>query len=440
MVALGTGFRAAQVAAVLLAAFIPLLATRLGEGLGAGRRTALLGGVLSLLPGFYTPYLLTTDTFAVFAVVGGLLWWQLERAETESTNWRWLGIGATVALGSLARADGLLLWAPVVYASLRVPGRRLRFLLSSAFGFLALMAPWWIRNLAVTGSLVAPGAARALWVLDYDELFLYPASQLTIARWWAAGLEALLAPRLAALWANLTSALAVNGYVLLLPLMVVGGWAHRRRVSVRAAALYAGALYLFMSLVFPFAGSRGGFFHSTAALMPLAYALAAAGLEPSARWLAARLHWDPGRTQRLLTTVALGLAAALSLWALMGKAGVFGRATSFARNRETYAAVAQGLDSVLFEDAVVASVNPPGLFLATGWRSVVLPHGPVETLREVVKAFGVDWIVVEEDHPAGLDDLYTTSVRPDWLAAPVVVFDAAGRPVYLYRVQDAVAP
>ena len=221
------------------------------------------------------------------------------------------------------------------------------------------MVPWWLRNLSVTGALVSPGAARALWLLDYDEIFLFPASQLTFARWWSAGVSTLLLQRLGAALANLQSLVAVNGYILLLPLMVVGGWAHRRYPSVRAGLLYAVVLFFFMSFVFPFAGARGGSFHSSAALMPLLAALAASGVTTAAAWIAPRLRWDPERTRRMLTTISILLAGGLSVWAVAGKIGAFGAGASFGRNQATYAAAAELVRREGESATVVAVVDPP---------------------------------------------------------------------------------
>ena len=434
MAAFGVDFRVAQLASVLLASAIPVLAARTAVSLGAGGAAAWLAGAFGLLPGFFTPYMLTTDTFAIFAVIGGLLLWQVGEVVVSPSPWRWAALGGLVALGTLSRADGLLLWVPVVYALAAAGGRRVRPLVLVLAGFGALMTPWWIRNLIVTGAVVSPGAARALWLLDYDELFSFPATQLTFARWWGAGLSELLAHRWVAVAANVQTLVAVNGYILLLPLMAVGGWVHRRHATVRAGLLYAGALFLFMSFVFPFAGARGGFFHSSAALMPLLYALAAGGLISAAVWVAPRLGWEPDRTRVMLTAISILLAGALSLWALAGKVGAFGRGASFGRNQATYAAAGEVLRREGETAAVVAVGDPPGFFLATGWSAVALPHGTEQALREMISTYEVEWLVLEADHPTGLDALYTSPAARPSLAAPLSYRDPGGRMVFLYRV------
>jgi len=433
MTIFGSTFRSAQFASVLMAAAVPVLAARLSVSLGAEKRTAWIAGALALLPGFFTPYFLTTDTFALFAVIGGVALWQMAEGARRPSAGRWFAVGALIALGHLARADGLLLWAPAVYAVWVSGRRRVRDLVFAFAGYTLLMLPWWVRNLQVTGGLLAPGSTRALWLLDYDELFSFPASQLTAARWWAAGPAVLLRHRLESGWSNLQTVLAVNGYVLLLPLMLVGGWTYRRHPVVRAGAAYASVLFLFMTLAFPFAGARGGFFHSSAALMPLLWSLAAAGIERAAIWIAPNRSWEVARTRVLLMTVTFLLAGALSAWALAGKAGYLGPASSFDRNLLTYRQAGEQLRET--GDSMVVAVNdPPGFFLGTGIPAVVVPNGSEETLRQVAKRYDVRWIVLEADHPAGLDELYRNPSGSSWLGPPLRFNDPGGRAVLLFEV------
>jgi hypothetical protein len=440
MAGMGGTFRAAQIPGVLLAAAIPLLAARTAISLAISRRQVWLAGVLGLLPGFFTPYLVTTDTFALFAAIGGLLFWQVGEVVSRSSTWRWVALGALVALGSLARADGLLLWSPVLYAAVASGHRRLRSLALLTAGFGILMAPWWWRNLAVTGAIFSPGAGRALWLLDYDELFSFPAAQLSFGRWWDAGLSRLLGHRLAAASLNLQSLIVVNGEILLTPFMVIGAWVQRRRASIRAAVLYAGVLFLFMTLAFPFAGSRGGVFHSSAALMPLLYALAAGGIGSAAGWIAPRLHWETGRTQAMLSSIAVMLAAGLTLWAFAGKAGFLGAGQSFSRNQTTYREAARIMRARGESTPRVAVGDPPGFFIASGWSAIPIPNGDEQVLRQAASAYGATWVVLEADHPAGLGALYLSPAPASWLAPPVSFLDPAGRPVYLFRVLSEAAP
>lgn len=436
----GPTFRGAQALAVVVAASLAPLSARLASSLGATRREALLAGGFALAAGFFTPYFVTTDTFALFAALGGLLLWQVDEAARTSGAWRWVGVGMLVGLGHLARADGALLWVAVLVAIGASQGSRRSRLGFSIAGYVAVMLPWWARNLGAFGALYEPGASRALWLLEYDELFAYPASTLTFARWWAAGAAELVGHRLAAAAANLQSVLAVNGYVLLLPATIAGGWLHRRSASVRAGAAFGIALFGAMTLVFPFAGARGGFFHSSAALMPMMWALTSVGLGDLASRLAPRLAWDAGRTRTLLAFVSMALAGGLSTWVLAGKAGLVGEVESFSRTRDTYVRAAGVLRSFGAEPAVVAVVDPPGFHLASGSPAIALPFGPESTLRDVAVRYGVDWVVLEWDHPRQLDRLYREPSTSAWLRLTETFDDPAGRPVRIFRVLDGEGP
>jgi len=437
ILAFGPTFRGAQALGVVLAASLAPLSARLAFSLGARRGEAWIAGGLALAPGFFTPYFVTTDTFALFAAIGGILLWQLDEAARTSAAWRWVGAGMLVGLGHLARADGVLLWVAVLVALGASKRSRRRKLALSLAGYVALMLPWWVRNLGAFGALYDPGAARALWLLEYDELFAYPASTLlTFARWWAAGPAALVGHRLAASAANLQSVLAVNGYVLLLPAMIVGGWLHRRSATVRAGAAFGMALLGAMTLVFPFAGARGGFFHSSAALMPLLWALTSVGLGDLASHMAPRLGWDAGRTRGLLAFVSMALAGGLSTWVLAGKAGVIGEVESFSRARDTYVRASEVLRSSGAEQALVAVIDPPGFHVASGYPAIALPFGPESTLRDVAIRYGVDWVVLEWDHPRQLDRLYREPSASAWLCLTDTFDDPAGRPVRIFRVLD----
>jgi hypothetical protein len=136
----------------------------------------------------------------------------------------------------------------------------------------------------------------------------------------------------------------------------------------------------------------------------------------------------------MLTTISILLAGALSLWALAGKVGGFGAGGSFGRNQATYRAAGEILKSQNESPSVVAVGDPPGFFLATGLGAVAVPDGTEEVLKRVASAYGVDWVILEADHPAGLDALYLSPAARPWLAAPLSFLDPAGSPVYLYRV------
>ena len=80
--------------------------------------------------------------------------------------------------------------------------------------------------------------------------------------------------------------------------------------------------------------------------------------------------------------------------------------------------------------------NPPGFNLATGGEAVVIPNGPPETLRQVARKYRVDWIVLESNHPRGLNSLYASPESQTWLRLAGTLTDPSGMPIYLFSVMQ----
>ena len=140
------------------------------------------------------------------------------------------------------------------------------------------------RNWIYFGTWFSPAGSRVLWLRNYDELYIYPASILTWEHWIRQGIRAILISRGYAFGQNLQTLIAVQGSIFLLPLIVLGLWKLRRARAVQVG-LFAWVLtFAIMTFLFPFQGARGGFFHSGAALQPLFWAAVPAGLEVFIAW------------------------------------------------------------------------------------------------------------------------------------------------------------
>src|SRR5574341_369314 len=197
-------FDAAQIPFVLCASLLPVLSYFMGTQLGE-RRHGILAGLLTVFSGFYVRYWSLPESFAPFAVSGAgallLTGWAL----VEPRWWKWFLAGAAASLAHLARADGLLLIGMIGLMALLLPVRQVH-MQSRAMraglalvGYLLVMGPWFARNLATFGRLQAPGGIGTLWLIDYNDMFLYPA-QLTASRYFAAGWKVIVETKLAALW------------------------------------------------------------------------------------------------------------------------------------------------------------------------------------------------------------------------------------------------
>ncbi|PIZ25981.1 MAG: hypothetical protein COY47_02990 [Chloroflexi bacterium CG_4_10_14_0_8_um_filter_57_5] len=439
---------AARLGFLALGAILPPLTAALSYSLISRRDLALTAGLLAVFSGFYAPYLPVTDTFGLYMLFGALFFLIVNRqiVNRKSSIANGFLLGLLAGLMHLSRADGVLwlllaLFAVILQKPSSLPpnyaarfthyavritqhASRITFCL---LGYLLIISPWLVRNLAVFGAPLAPGGSRALWLTRYDQLFAYPASLLTFASWWHSGLAEILKVRLWALGLNLESALAVQGSIFLLPLILIGLWQLRResrggpcvRPTCTLLALLAWGLTLAaMTLVFPFAGARGGFFHSGAALQPFWWAVAPLGLARVVAWGARRRGWQEKQAHTIFSAGMVVIAALLTAWIVQGRViGAFNGEQAWGREAAAYSQIEEFLvEQGAPVEAVVVVANPPGYYLASGRPAVAVPDGDEQTVLDVARKYGGRFLILEQGSlPRGLARLYDQPIgQPDF--------------------------
>ena len=417
---------AARVGFLAVAAVLPPVTAALAWSLSGRRDLAITSGLLAVFPAFYLPFLPITDTFGLYMLFGGLFFLLFARflSRTRPSSWLFSAffLGVISGLMHLARADGLLwlLLALTAVLLFRKPGQPVSSIFRSwgavLLGYLLIMAAWFARNVSVFGTLLAPGGSKMLWLSSYDQLFAYPASQLTLAAWWHSGLAAILKARVWALGLNLASALSVQAEVFLLPLIGVGLWHLRKDRSVQLAGLAWLLTLGAMTVIFPFAGARGGYFHSGAALQTVWWALAPLGLERVIQWGRRKRGWNVAQAGKIFRMALIGLALVLSAVIVWGR--VIGGKTDQgtpassgqAWGQENYAY--SQIDKYLIlqgaaADDTVMVANPPGFYLASGNPSIAVPDGDVNTLLAAARRYHALYLILEDGSvPAGLLTVY----------------------------------
>ncbi len=416
---------------------------------------AWLGGLSASIPLFYASFISLPESFTPLMTLGTLYFltvFEGERVWAERLSpGRSIGVGGLCGLLHLARADGLL-WLVASFLLLgvslgRVLGENkhkvadaLRVAVINGVGvgvgYGLIIAPWILHNLSAFGTLLQPGSGRALWVREYNELFFYPASELTFARWLDQGWLIILKDRLWALGQNLLSAIAVQGQIVLFPLILLGFWKGRDRLETRFGIGMWGGLWLVFSILFPFAGVRGGFFHSGAALQPFLWMLGWWGFWYWIEWGVEKRGWDRKISQRVL---GVGLLLIL----LMASTGIYIRRVSGAGGspptwkmiQETYLAVHQKLLELGYdpESSLGAVNNPPTFFVLTGRPSIVIPGGDISQLLAAVCRYRADYIVLERDQ----ENLAWLYAHPTEVEELVYLGTVHG--VHLLRLRDAAA-
>lgn len=413
-----------------LAALVAPLTAHLSFVLTRRAWMAWLAGGLAVFSGYYLAFLGTTDTFGLSMLLGALWLLIAQRLLRASGEGRAVYLEAFI-LGILAglmhqaRADGLIwllmsgvvlaLWlrssAKAVGKAEARGGRLLPALVAIALcgtGYLVVMGGWFIRNLQSFGSWLGPGSGRALWITRYDEIYLYPASQLTFQHWISGGLEQILAARLWALGQNLQTALAVQGLIFLGPLALLGFWILRRDTSIRLGLLAWAGIFLAFTLLFPFQGARGGFFHSGAALQPLLWSVVPVGLSAVIAWGVGRRNW---RTRRSKLLFGVGLVAISAIFtAFLTHARLVGTSppeSAWGAAVQSYSELDSHLGSLGIGPGEIAMVNnPPGYWTVTGRPAIVIPDGPPQAALDAGRRYGASYLLLDANYPREMGELF----------------------------------
>jgi 4-amino-4-deoxy-L-arabinose transferase-like glycosyltransferase len=419
MTVFGAHFGAAQVPSVMCFVGLVVLAFWLGAYLGESRRYAWVSGLLVLFSGFFTPFWTTTDTFALFGLLGALALAAMGRGR-ESSDWRWYAFsGVCGGLAHLARADGVLLVLVLVLVTLW-PGttaswrQRNGCAVAGIAAYVLVMLPWFVRNLAEIGTPLPTGGTQTIWLRGYNELVNYPPG-VSAADFWNWGLGNIVQSRLEALTTNLSTFVAVETWVILGPFVLLGLWLRRRAPFLLGVILYALGLHLVMTFVFAYPGYRGGLFHSSSALLPFWAVLGPVGLDHSIAWMAKRRRWRRVQAQTVFMGALVMLAVALSVGILVQ------RLPDWDNNGTFYGTV--GAD--LAPDAVLMVNDPAALYYHTGRWGVVVPNADPDVVPEIAVRYGVTHLVLDVNRTDPFTGLFLGQDERSFLRL-VRVYEADG--------------
>jgi hypothetical protein len=163
-----------------------------------------------------------------------------------------------------------------------------------------------------------------------------------------------------------------------------------------------------MSFIFPFAGSRGGFFHSASAFQVFFWAISACGFEISVRWIAEKRHWQVKKSIPLLGSTLVLVFAIISGLSLMIKIiGLTDLSTGWDKPSENY----QLVDSYLRQktgdaDSRVMVNDSPGFYAATGRVAIQEAKADLTTIAQMFSKYQAKYLLVGKDHLPALDAFY----------------------------------
>lgn len=459
----GAPFGSAQAIFVIVAGTLPILAYSISTRLSDNIWHARLAGILCVFSGFYALVWSLPESFTPFAVSTSACLYLIGSGIEHKSLWTWPLAGAAAAIAYLTRSDGLLLAVMLgigcaLYASryrkplqpdiaplqpgdevqrvrLDWPGAALRGTLAIGM-FVLVSLPWVLRNLMVFDTIQPGGGLYTAFLIDYNDIFTFQIDGSTlIERFLQAGVPTIAKIRWNAFVANLASVIAVNNLIVLTPLTLIGCLQYWRNRWVLPWLVYGLGLFVAMTFVFALPGMRGGFYHSSGALMPVTCALAPLGLDTLVGWGAKLRGWKLAEARRVFS-------ASLAIFSILFTCGlIFSRVIGL----EDYRQIAWNQSDTLevavreyFEranisaDVRVMSNNPPGLYNVTGLGGVPVPAGNETMLLRAADHYKVSYLLLTASIDEDLWELYQEGPKSDRLE--LLATFGTDSPAYLYRV------
>ena len=420
MAMLGTNAWASALPFALIGSLAAPLTWAMARDARASEWVARGAGVLVAIPVLSVVYMVQPDNFSLYQPLVLATLWMGARGLKGSPR-SFAAAGLLAGLATLSRNDGLLVLAALGIAFVWDRWRRRSIPWSAAFAcvalFILVMAPWWLRQLAVFGSLSPSTASgKVLFIRDIGE-WNSITTPATLQHLLGMGIGPLIATRLGGLVAAVTIyTVLVAGFVLA-PFMVIGGWARRRSLDFGPFFAYAGLLFAFSTLVSAVHVPGGTFIHSAVALAPHSYVLALEGIAVAVAWVAARRPaWNAQTATRAFTGAAVVFAVGV---ATIGSWFVH---EVWADSRTRFQQVAAALDAAgaPMTDRVM-SIDAAGTKYWTDRGGVVLVNDPLETIRDVVDAYDIRWVVLDRDDSVKpIAPIMDGAARPAWLGAPIL--------------------
>jgi hypothetical protein len=419
---------------------VPILTATLAFDITKRQLIAMTAGLLSIFSLFYAPFMPVPDNYAIFMLLGGTFL----LLTPKNKKWIPFALGALAGLMTLARSDGLLwlglagltvMWKSAKKESgeknsfkewfgLIIPGG-----IIVLAGYLIVMGAWHYRTWTLFRSFLTPGGGKLLWLQNYGETFIYPATKLTMDSFLQAGWNVAWQNRLDAFNSNLNTAIFAQGGFFLLPFILIGLWQLRNELQTKIAVTGWLITFIVMSVVFPFAGSRGSFHHAGAAVQPLWWVAVPIGLETVLAW-ARRRDWFVDKNAPYVFHGALVILAMLFTGYLVNVRVV---ASGWAKDDVIYASVEKKLQETGISPMDVVIVpNPPGYYVRTGRSAVRLPLGDESAILEVARRYHAMYLILEESNSLGaLQSLYD---NPESNSSFIYLGEVAG--AHLYRVES----
>ena len=414
---------------LLIGALAAPLTWLIAREMGAGNNVALAAGVAVAIPAAATIYMAQPDNFSLFQPLGVAAMWLAARG-LRGHRGSFALAGLAVGLATLARNDGVLLGAAVGLAFVwdrwrswrskggRVPNIPWRYAFACLGLFLVVMAPWYLRQLAVFGSFSPSSTSgRILLIANYEQLNSVT-SDTSLGAFLGQGIGPLVTSRVLGLVSAIQIYSVLACSAVLVPFAIVAAWARRRSIDFGPFFLYAGLLFAASALLFAVHVPYGTFLHSAVALVPFTFILGMEGVVTVVTWIARRRRgWEEERAARMFLIAAVGtvILNAAVFTVVVDKAWNSERDALISAGQAINAAGARTSDLVL-------SADPGGVEYFTGRGGVMTPEDSLDVIHHVADVYGVRWLVLQRSQiVASMAPVLESKGRPTWIGAPIYI-------------------
>jgi len=392
-------FSAARLGFIFVAALVAPVSAFLSYRITSERSFAYAAGLLAVFSGYHAPFMPTTDNFGIFMLLGGLFFIILMRPERFAPAL----LGLVTGLMNLSRVDGLV-WFAIGGLGIFIiwlqgkQDKKIRTLLISwmlfTLGYFVIMGPWMARNISIWGTPLTPAGSNVLWMRRYDDTFAWPATRVNMQSWLAAGWASAIQGRLNALKLNSFNTIGAQSSFLLFPFILIGLWALRKDLRIRLAVLGWLILFVVMSIIFPFAGSRGSFFHAAAALQTVWFTASVVGVDVLVAKARAQGHFTPDASQVFRVALVFGMAIMTLYLAYIA---------IFKNDWNQFQRIYQRTEEMLAKNGaqpadVVIVANAPGYFVTSGRSAIIVPDENLESVHALADKIKAKFLVLEKTY------------------------------------------
>ncbi|PKO05576.1 MAG: hypothetical protein CVU41_10915 [Chloroflexi bacterium HGW-Chloroflexi-3] len=445
MLIFGTSFLGSRIILLMIAAGLAPFTYWISYKITANRFTGIIAGSLAILSGYYLKFLTIPETILPYMFLGILYFYFFGRFtssdyEREINSKDFLFMGLITGLIHLTRVDGLIFFINGLALFIFMFLKRKKYITKKWIinivifigSYCVIMSFWFTSNLHFYDSIFAPATSKAIWIATYDDTFIFPASRLNLGYWLENAIKLRPVQIFEAIKLNLGTLLGVQLMIFGLPLLILGINRNIENRIMRIGIILYFIILLTMTIIFPLAGARGGFLHSSSAFQILIWILVADGLQSFFEWGIRNRNWNLVRSQRMFGTAFIVIIAMFTI--VVFKNDVIGDSTqelAWTQDYKQYKMIEEIITQKSLDKTDVIMINNPlGYYYSSGRWSIVVPNAEMDHLLEVVQLFKVKYLVLDENLPEKFNENHNNLINNYF---QIIQETQSGKKIYEYK-------